>query len=74
MQRGCDVGEDEWVVAIDSTVVRAHHHAAGARHQPPADVSAQVLAVALAKDLAAAVAAEEDTVEVPAELTGGRVE
>lgn len=74
LQRGCDVGEDEWVVAIDSTVVRAHHNAAGARHRPPADVSAQVLAVALAQDLAAAVAAEEDTVEVPEAVTGGRVE
>src|SRR6478736_6343760 len=31
LQRGCDVGEDTWVVSIDSTVIRAHHHAAGAR-------------------------------------------
>src|SRR3954452_3187236 len=30
LQRGCDVGEERWVVAIDSTVVRAHHHASGA--------------------------------------------
>ena len=74
LQRGCDTGEDSWVVAIDSTVVRAHHHAAGARHQPPADVPAQVLAVALAKELAAAVASVEDGVEDPEGLTGGRVE
>jgi len=36
---GCDQGEGErWSTAIDSTVVRAHQHAAGARHQPPADI------------------------------------
>lgn len=74
LQRGCDVAEDSWVVAIDSTVVRAHHHAAGARHEPPADVSAQVVAVALAKDLAAAVADAGDAMEVPGVVTGGRVE
>ena len=28
----------EWTVAVDSTVVRAHQHAAGARHVPPKDV------------------------------------
>lgn len=37
------------MVAVESTVVRAHHHAAGARHEPPVDVAAQVLAVALGK-------------------------
>lgn len=26
-------GDLDWVVTIDSTVVRAHHHAAGARHK-----------------------------------------
>ena len=31
-----DEGED-WTLGIDSTVVRAHQHAAGARHQQPAD-------------------------------------
>ncbi|MER7009227.1 transposase [Dactylosporangium sp. NPDC000555] len=30
---------DEWTLGIDSSVVRAHQHAAGARHQPPADRS-----------------------------------
>jgi hypothetical protein len=29
---------------VDSGVVRAHQHAAGARHLPPADISAEVLA------------------------------
>jgi transposase len=28
------VGELEWIVSIDSTSVRAHQHAAGARHRP----------------------------------------
>lgn len=37
------VGE-EWLVSIDGTIVRAHHHAAGARHAPPKDVPAEVLA------------------------------
>lgn len=34
----------EWTVAVDAAVVRAHQHAAGARHAPPADVDAEVLA------------------------------
>lgn len=74
LQRGCDADGDDWVVAIDSTVVRAHHHAAGARHEPPADVAGQVLAVALAEDLAAAVATDTAVVEVPEAVTGGRIE
>ena len=71
LQRGCDVGEDEWVVAIDSTVVRAHHHAAGARHAAPVDVPAEVLAVALAENLANAMPVNQDTAMVPAPVTGG---
>ena len=36
LRRGAD-GEKgpEWSVGVDSTVVRAHQHAAGARHAPP---------------------------------------
>lgn len=56
LQRGSDVAEDRWVVAMDSTVVRVHQHAAGARHEPPRDVPPQVLQVALAGDPAAAAA------------------
>jgi len=74
LQRGCDLGEDRWVVSIDSTVVRAHHHAAGARHEPPRDVPADVLATALADDLAEAVAAEPRPGGEPTAVTGGRVE
>lgn len=28
---------DDWTISLDSSVVRAHQHAAGARHQLPAD-------------------------------------
>jgi transposase len=39
LQAGCDRGEGAaWTVSVDSTVVRAHQHAAGARHVPPKDV------------------------------------
>lgn len=74
LQRGCDMGEDRWVVAIDSTVVRAHHHAAGARQEPPADVPATVLAVALAGDLAEAVVPDPGGAAAPGRTTGGWVE
>lgn len=44
---GCDgdVGAAaEWVLSTDGTVIRAHHHSAGARHEPPKDIAAEVLA------------------------------
>jgi transposase len=47
LQAGSDRDEDEWVVSVDSTVVRAHHHAAGAPKAAPIDVAAERLAVAL---------------------------
>ena len=34
----------QWTVGVDAGVVRAHQHAAGARHLPPADVAAEVVA------------------------------
>jgi transposase len=74
LQRGCDMAEDRWVVAVDSTVVRAHHHAAGARVQPPVDVPAEVLAVALAGDLADAVTPDSASEAGPAGTTGGWIE
>lgn len=74
LQRGCDTVEDRWVVAIDSTVVRAHHHAAGARHDPPRDVPGAVLATALAADLAAVVVAAAGSVSTTAPDTGGFIE
>jgi transposase len=47
LRRGCDAAEGRgWDVAVDSTVVRAHQHAAGARHEPPKDVPAERLAPA----------------------------
>ena len=45
LRAGCDQDEGaQWAVAIDSTVVRAHQHAAGARREPPQDVPAERLA------------------------------
>jgi transposase len=39
LRRGCDQDEGlDWTVAVDGTVVRAHQHAAGARHQLPAEL------------------------------------
>jgi transposase len=41
LQVGCDEADgQDWTVAVDSTVVRAHQHAAGARRRPPKDVEA----------------------------------
>jgi transposase len=37
-------GGAERTVALDAGVVRAHQRAAGARHQPPADIDAEVVA------------------------------
>jgi transposase len=35
---------EAWTVSVDSTVVRAHQHAAGARHAPPKDVDTDRMA------------------------------
>lgn len=44
LQVGCDVEDGaDWTAAVDSTVVRAHQHAAGARHEPPKDIPAERL-------------------------------
>ena len=74
LQRGCDVVEDRWWVAIDSTVVRAHQHAAGARHEPPGDVAASVLATALPDGLATAMTSSTEAASAPGADTGGGVE
>jgi transposase len=43
LRRGCDELEGpDWTVAVDGTVVRAHQHAAGARHVPPAHTGGSV--------------------------------
>ena len=47
LQRGSDSEHESFDVGIDSTVIRAHQHAAGAAHTPPGDVPAERLAVAL---------------------------
>ena len=45
LRAGCD-GDDgsEWTVGVDSSVIRAHQHAAGARHEPPKDIPVERLA------------------------------
>jgi transposase len=41
LRAGCDGDHGRaWIVGIDSSVVRAHHDAAGARNRPPIDVPA----------------------------------
>src|SRR5215211_3491097 len=48
LRRDADVGEGvDWTVAVDSGMVRAHQHAAGARHAPPTDIAAEVVAPAV---------------------------
>ena len=45
LRRDADVAEGpDWAVGVDSAVVRAHQHAAGARHAPPVDIATEVLA------------------------------
>jgi len=74
LQRGCDLEESEWVVAVDSTVVRAHQDAAGARHRPPIDVSAEVLATALERTQTARPSTGSEVIAEPGGLTGGWLE
>jgi transposase len=60
----CDLLDGgEWVLGVDGTVIRAHHHSAGARHEPPKDIPAEVLAPTVL---------EVDV--TPVKSTGGSVE
>jgi transposase len=39
LRAGCDEADGpDWTLSADSTVIRAHQHAAGARHEPPAEL------------------------------------
>jgi transposase len=67
LQRGSDGDDAEWVVSVDSTIVRAHHHAAGAPVRAPTDVAAERLAVAFCQPTDDGVRAAED-------LSGGGIE
>ena len=67
LMRGSDADDEEWTVSVDSTSIRAHHHAAGARKSPPLDVTAERLAVAFADGQREVVAPAEDG-------TGGSIE
>jgi hypothetical protein len=45
LRRDADAAEGpDWTIGVDGAVVRAHQHAAGARHAPPADIPAEVVA------------------------------
>ena len=45
LRRDADEHEGRgWTVGVDAGVVRAHQHAAGARHEPPSDIAAEVVA------------------------------
>ena len=47
LRRDADAHEGPgWTVGLDAGVVRAHQHAAGARHRPPADIPAGIVAPA----------------------------
>ncbi len=60
----CDLLDGgEWVLGVDGTVIRAHHHAAGARHEPPKDIPAEVLAPTVL-----------EVAVTPVKSTGGSVE
>lgn len=74
LQRGCDLDEAQWVVAVDSTVIRAHQDAAGARHRSPVDVPAKVLATALERAQATGAPSYAEVVAEPAGDTGGTIE
>jgi len=52
LRAGCDLEDDApWVLGVDGTVIRAHHHAAGARHEPPKDVPVERLASTQLEDV-----------------------
>jgi transposase len=60
----CDILDGgEWVLGVDGTVIRAHHHAAGARHEPPKDIPAEVLAPTVL-----------EVAVTPVKSTGGSIE
>ena len=80
LRTGCDVEEGpDWTVGVDSTVVRAHQHAAGARHAPPKDIPTQRLAPLVldpepAPEPVPEPAPEPSAVPGSADDTGGGVE
>jgi len=80
LRAGCDLQEvGEWTVGVDSTVVRAHQHAAGARHDPPKDIPEDILAPVLADptrqaSTAKASTAKAETAPHSVQDSGGWVE
>lgn len=55
--------EGRWLLGVDATVIRAHHHAAGARKTPPKDVPTERLTPTVL-----------EVVGPPVRVTGGRIE
>jgi transposase len=79
LRAGCDEGDGpQWTVGVDSSVVRAHQHAAGARHEPPKDIPAERLAPMLPPDPRPdpqpEVSAQREVSAQPEGHTGGWVE
>ena len=74
LRRGCELADSQWVVAVDSTVIRAHQDAAGARHRPPTDVPAEVLTTALERDQTTGAPADREVVAESGGDTGGSIE
>ncbi len=68
LQTGADQdGDGEWIVGVDSTVARAHQHAAGAPHLLAPDDPDRDVAGALV----ASPGDSEDVVPDPTVVTGG---
>jgi hypothetical protein len=65
--RGSDRDDSDWMMSVDSTSIRAHHHAAGARKAPPRDVTAERLAVAFTLG-------QQEVVGAPDPDSGGSIE
>jgi transposase len=78
LRAGGDLEEgSEWTVGVDATVVRAHQHAAGARHAPPKDIPPERLVPLLPDPQPAPEPAAEPEPSAgpnPAPDTGGWVE
>jgi transposase len=75
LRAGCDLDEgSEWTVGADSSTVRAHQHAAGARHAPPKDIPEDKLTPLLAAPIENPAADPAGNRAAAAGDTGGWVE
>jgi transposase len=75
LRAGCDMDEgSEWTVGADSSAIRAHQHAAGARHELPKDVPEHKLTPLLATLAESPAETSAETAADSTGHTGGRVE